>query len=106
MVRIGNGPQINTPLGVATVSYQQINTRTSSGQTQTQYRRYITMNGQTDNGTQITSNYQGATRPTNNTMLGLLMRDGYLPRIGNQLTSDPTNRGYPRPDFFTRVFQS
>src|SRR2546426_2114503 len=106
MVRIGNGTQINTPLGVATVTYQQINTSTSSGQTQTQYRRYITMNGQTDNGTQITSNYQGATIPTSNTMLGLLMRDGYPPTIGNQLTSDPTNRGYTRPNLFTRVFQS
>ena len=106
MVRIGNGTKINTPLGIATVTYQQINTSTSSGQTQTQYIRYITMNSHTDNGTRITSNYQGATIPTSNTMLGLLMRDGYPTGIGNQLTSDPTNLGYTRPYLFTRVFQS
>jgi dolichyl-diphosphooligosaccharide---protein glycosyltransferase len=106
MVRIGNGTQINTPLGPATVSYRQINTSTSNGQTQTDYIRYITMNGATDNGTRITSNYQGATIPTSNTMLGLLMRDGYPTGINNPLTSDPTNRGYTKPAFFSRAFQS
>ena len=106
MVRIGNGTQINTPLGIATVSYQQINTSTSSGQTATNYIRYITLNGQRDNGTRITSNYQGATIPTGNTMLGLLMRDGYPTGIGGQLNMDPNYRGDATPYFFTRVFQS
>ncbi len=64
------------------------------------------MNGQTDNGTRITSNYQGATIPTGNTMLGLLMRDGYPAGIGGQLSSDPNYRGDASPYFFTRVFQS
>jgi len=106
MARIGNGTQINTPLGIATVSYQQINTSTSSGQTATNYIRYITLNGQKDNGTRITSNYQGATIPTGNTMLGILMRDGYPTGIGGQLSSDPNYRGDAKPYFFTRVFQS
>src|SRR5213076_2500452 len=34
MVRIGNGTQINTPLGPATVTYQQKTTTTSNGATQ------------------------------------------------------------------------
>ena len=106
MVRIGNGTQVKTPLGPATVTYQQRNTATSNGQTQTDYIRYITMNGQTDNGTRITSNYQGALIPTSNTMLGLLLRDGYPAGIGNQPSGDSGNRGDPRPFFFTRVFQS
>src|SRR5437899_12685321 len=70
MVRIGNGTDIKTPLGPAKVTYQQRSTTTSNGQTQTDYIRYITMNGQTDNGTRITSNYQGALIPTSNTLLG------------------------------------
>lgn len=106
MVRIGNGTQIKTPLGIATVSYKQINTSTSTGQTTTSYIRYITLNGQTDNGTRITNNYLGTTIPTGNTMLGLLMRDGYPTGINGQLSQDPNYRGDPNPYFFTRVFQS
>jgi hypothetical protein len=115
MVRIGNGTQIETPLGPATVTYQQRNTSTSNGQTQTDYIRYITMNGQKDNGTRITSNYQGAVIPTSNTLLGLLLRDGYPAGInnppslcsGSQATScDTGNRGDVRPYLFTKVFQS
>jgi dolichyl-diphosphooligosaccharide--protein glycosyltransferase len=115
MVRIGNGTQIETPLGPATVTYRQRNTSTSNGQTQTDYIRYITMNGRTDNGTRITSNYQGAVIPTSNTLLGLLLRDGYPAGInnppslcsGSQATScDAGNRGDARPYLFTKVFQS
>jgi len=115
MVRIGNGTQISTPIGAATVTYRQRNTSLSNGQTQTDYIRYITMNGQTDNGTRITSNYQGALIPTSNTLLGLLLRDGYPPGISNppsfcssgQTTScDTGNRGDARPYFFTKVFSS
>ena len=106
MVRIGNGTLIKTPVGPATVTYQQRTTSTPNGQSQTDYIRYITVNGQTDNGTRITSNYQGALIPTSNTMLGLLLRDGYPARIGNQPSSDSGNRGDPRPYFFTNVFQS
>src|SRR5436853_2342053 len=50
MVRIGNGTEINTPIGAATVTYKQRNTSLSNGQTQTDDMRYITVNGQTDNG--------------------------------------------------------
>ena len=115
MVRIGNGTQIKTPLGPATVSYQQRNSPTSNGQSQTDYIRYITLNGQTDNGTRITSNYQGAVIPTSNTLLGLLLRDGYPSGASNSPSSctsgqttncDTGNRGDARPYFFTRVFQS
>jgi len=106
MVRIGNGTQIKTPLGSATVTYQQRSTSTSNGQTQTDYIRYITMNRQTDNGTRITSNYQGALIPTSNTLLGVLLRDGYPAGIGNQPSGDTGNRGDARPYFFTKAFQS
>jgi hypothetical protein len=115
MVRIGNGTQIKTPIGDAIVTYRQRNTSLPNGQTQTDYIRYIAVNGQTDNGTRITSNYQGALVPTSNTLLGLLLRDGYPPGISNppsfcssgQTTScDTGNRGDARPYFFTKVFQS
>ena len=115
MVRIGNGTQIKTSLGPATVTYQQRSTPTSNGQSQTDYIRYITMNGHIDNGTRITSNYQGALIPTSNTLLGVLLRDGYPTGISNppsfcssgQTTScDTGNRGDAKPYFFSKVFQS
>jgi len=106
MVRIGNGTQIKTPLGPATVTYQQRTTSTTNGQTQTDYIRYIKMGVQTDNGTRITSNYQGALIPTSNTLLGVLLRDGYPAGIGNQPSGDAGNRGDARPYFFSKVFQS
>ncbi len=66
------------------------------------------MNGRTDNGTRITSNYQNALIPTSNTMLGLLMRDGYPAGAGiaGQPSGDGGNRGDGRPYFFTKLFQS
>jgi dolichyl-diphosphooligosaccharide---protein glycosyltransferase len=106
MVRIGNGTQINTPLGTATVTYQQTTTTTSSGSTQSDYIRYITMNGQKDNGTRITSNFQNVLWPTSNTLLGLLMRNSYPSGINNPPSQDSGNRGDPTPHFFTRLFES
>ncbi len=106
MVRIGNGTQINTPLGPATVTYRQVTNTLQGGQTQSDYIRYITMNGRTDNGTRITSNYQNALIPTSNTMLGLLMRDGYPAGIAGQPSADVGKRGDDRPYFFTKLFQS
>src|SRR3989475_6535820 len=106
MVRIGNGTQINPPLGPATVSYRQINTATSNGQTQSDYIRYIKLNGHTDNGTRITSNYQNVLWPTSNTMLGLLLRNSYPTGINNPPSQDSGNRGDSTPHFFTRVFES
>ena len=64
------------------------------------------MNGRTDNGTRITSNYQNALIPTSNTMLGLLMRDGYPAGIAGQPSADVGKRGDDRPYFFTKLFQS
>ena len=106
MVRIGNGTEINTPAGTATVTYQQTTTTTSSGASQTDYIRYITMNGQKDNGTRITSNFQNVLWPTSNTLLGLLMRNSYPAGINNQPSQDSGNRGDTTPHFFTRLFAS
>ena len=106
MVRIGNGTQINTPAGTATVTYQQTTTTTPSGSSQTDYIRYITVNGQKDNGTRITSNYQNVLWPTSNTLLGLLMRNSYPAGINNQPSQDSGNRGDTTPHFFTRLFAS
>ena len=106
MVRIGNGTEINTPAGTATVTYQQTTTTTSSGASQTDYIRYITMNGQKDNGTRITSNFQNVLWPTSNTLLGLLIRNSYPAGINNQPSQDSGNRGDTTPHFFTRLFAS
>ena len=106
MARIGNGTQINTPLGPATVTYQQKTTTTSNGATQSDYIRYITLNGQIDNGTRITSNFQNVLWPTSNTLLGLLMRNSYPTSINNPPSQDSGNRGDPTPHFFNRVFES
>jgi asparagine N-glycosylation enzyme membrane subunit Stt3 len=106
MVRIGNGTQIHTPLGLATVTYRQVTSNLQNGRTQSDYIRYITMNSRTDNGTRITSNYQNALVPTSSTMLGLLMRDGYPTGIISQPSADTGNRGDARPYFFTKLFQS
>jgi len=106
MVRIGNGTQINTPLGPATVTYRQVTNTLQGGQTQSDYIRYIKMNDHIDNGTRITSNYQNVLWPTSNTMLGLLMRNSYPTGSNNPPSQDSGNRGDPTPHFFTRVFES
>ena len=109
MVRIGNGTIIKTPLGQATVTYRQVVTNAQSGASV--YYRYITMNGHQDNGTVITDNYppgsaQAAAAPMTNTLLGVLMRDGYPAGISNQFSADTSNRGDSRPYFFSPVFKS
>ncbi|OLB46563.1 hypothetical protein AUI07_04110 [archaeon 13_2_20CM_2_53_6] len=55
MVRIGNGTVINTPLGLATVTYRQVTENAQTGASV--YDRYITIGGKTDNGTVITDNF-------------------------------------------------
>ena len=106
MTRIGNQTVINTPLGPATLSYKQVVRDAQNGVSD--YFRYITINGQTDNGTRITSNYQNVQIPTSNTLLGLLMRDGYPKGISNppDTSHDVGNFGDPQPFFFTKSFQS
>src|SRR5438876_2147884 len=55
MVRIGNGTQISTPIGAATVTYKQRNTSLSNGQTQTEYIRNITGTLSNPSGQPVTS---------------------------------------------------
>ena len=112
MVRIGNGTVINTPLGLATVTYRQVTENAQTGASV--YDRYITIGGKTDNGTVITDNFppgssQAAAIPLSNTLLGLLLRDSYPTGINNQLkgaNGDPSDRGDSSPYFFSRVFAS
>ena len=112
MVRIGNGTIINTPLGLANVTYRQVTQSASTGASV--YYRYITLNGHTDNGTQITDNYptsaQAAAIPESNTLLGLLLRTSYPSGIPNPLTNasggDTADKGDSQPFFFTKVYES
>jgi len=112
MVRIGNGTVINTPLGLATVTYRQVTENAQTGASV--YDRYITIGGKTDNGTVITDNFppsssQAAAIPLSNTLLGLLLRDSYPTGINPQLkgaNGDPSDRGDSSPYFFSKVFAS
>jgi dolichyl-diphosphooligosaccharide---protein glycosyltransferase len=112
MVRIGNGTIINTPLGLANVTYREVTQNASTGASV--YYRYITIDGHTDNGTQITDNYPNSTQaaaiPESNTLLGLLMRTSYPSGIANPLTNTPggdaSDNGDPQPYFFTQVYES
>ncbi|HEX4921137.1 MAG TPA: hypothetical protein VFV92_10395, partial [Candidatus Bathyarchaeia archaeon] len=108
MTRIGNGTVINTPMGLANVTYHQVITNAQNGASD--YYRYIRINGKTDNGTRITSNFQNVQIPTSNTLLGLLMRDSYPTSIASQyqVSQDTTNIAGldTKPWLFTRVFQS
>src|SRR5207247_9115896 len=56
MVRIGNGTVINTPLGLATVTYRQVTENAQTGASV--YDRYITIGGKTDTGPVITGNFR------------------------------------------------
>jgi len=98
MVRIGNNTQINTPMGVATVSYRQIITNPSTGASD--YHRIVTIGNKTSNE-RITSNYQNVQIPTSNTVLGLLMRNSYP---GGRL-NDPNDTAVS-PHFFVQDFAS
>src|SRR3989442_256577 len=99
MVRIGNGTKINTPLGVATVSYRQVVTNPSNGASE--YHRLVTIANKTSDE-RITSNYQNVQIPTSNTVLGLLMRSSYP---GGR-PSDANDTGPAAPSYFVQDFAS
>ncbi len=98
MVRIANDTKFATPMGEGTINFREITG--ANGQT-TQYRRAITIGGNT-NDTAITSSVGQIQLPASNTVLGLLMRNGYpggLP-AGTPDIGDSTSH------FFTKVFSS
>src|SRR5438874_110357 len=101
MVRIGNNTSINTPMGVASVSFRQIITDPSTGASE--HHRIVTIDNKTTDE-RITS--QVGTRPnvvqipTSNTVLGLLMRNGYP---GGKPT-DQNDTGPASPNFFVQSF--
>ncbi len=99
MVRIGNGTVIQTPAGLATVGFTQV-TDSSGAST---YHRTITINKQTTDDV-ITTSVGGSPLPASNTLLGLLMRDGYPGGIPGGTADIPP--GPPTPHFFTRTFSS
>lgn len=99
MVRIGNGTSINTPAGVAKVTYRQIVTNPSTGASD--YFRMVTIGNKTTTE-RITSNYQNVQVPTSNTVLGLLMRSSYPGGPPN----DRNDTGPAAPHYFHQVFAS
>jgi dolichyl-diphosphooligosaccharide---protein glycosyltransferase len=104
MVRIGNNTQINTPMGVATVSYRQIVTNPSTGASE--YHRIVTIGNKTSNE-RITSNYQNVQIPTSNTVLGLLMRNSYPGGRPSDPNDTKTNDNNPiTPHYFVEDFHS
>jgi dolichyl-diphosphooligosaccharide--protein glycosyltransferase len=103
MVRIGNNTQINTPMGVATVSFRQIITNPSTGASE--YHRFVKIDNKTTDE-KITSNVGTAPNtvqiPTSNTVLGLLMRSSYPGgRPANENDTGPVS-----PHFFVQSFAS
>ncbi len=103
MVRIGNKTSINTPMGVASVSFRQIITNPSTGASQ--YHRIVTIDNKTTDE-RITSNVGTAPNtvqiPTSNTVLGLLMRNSYPGGRPN----DGNDTGPVTPHFFVQSFAS
>jgi len=103
MVRIGNNTSINTPMGVAKVSYRQVITSASTGTSE--YHRIVTIGNQTTDE-RITSNIGTSPNfvqiPTSNTVLGLLMRSSYP----GGLPTDRNDTGPPTPHFFVQDFAS
>ncbi len=99
MVRIGNNTSINTPMGVARVSYRQIVTNPSTGASE--YHRLVTIANKTSDE-RITSNYQNVQIPTSNTVLGLLMRSSYPGGRPN----DANDTGPAAPHYFVQDFAS
>src|SRR3989449_197039 len=99
MVRIGNNTKINTPMGVATISYRQTITNPSTGASE--YHRIVTV-GNTTSNERITSNYQNVQIPTSNTVLGLLMRSSYP----GGPPKDRNDTGNATPHFFVQDFAS
>jgi dolichyl-diphosphooligosaccharide--protein glycosyltransferase len=98
MVRIGNGTVIQTPAGQATVTFKQVVDPTSGAST---YHRRITINQQTTDEI-ITTSVGGSALPASNTLLGMLMREGYP----GGLPAGTADMGSATPHLFTRVFTS
>src|SRR2546427_1256969 len=103
MVRIGNNTSINTPMGVATVSFRQIITNPSTGASE--YHRIVTIDNKTTDE-RITSNVGTSPStvqiPTSNTVLGLLMRSSYPGGRPNGWN----DTGPATPNYFVQVFPS
>jgi len=99
MVRIGNNTKINTPLGVATVSYRQVVTNPSNGASD--YHRIVSIGNKTTDE-RITSNFQNVQIPTSNTVLGLLMRSSYPGGRPNDANDTSTTA----PHYFVQDFAS
>jgi hypothetical protein len=103
MVRIGNNTKINTPMGVATVSFRQTITNPSTGASE--YHRIVTIDNKTTDE-RITSNVGTAPStvqiPTSNTVLGLLMRSSYPGGRPNGWN----DTGPGTPNFFVQDFAS
>jgi hypothetical protein len=103
MVRIGNNTSINTPMGVATVSFKQVITNPSTGASE--YHRIVAIDNKTTNE-RITSQVGTAPNtvqiPTSNTVLGLLMRNSYPGGRPN----DGNDTGPVTPHFFVQSFAS
>src|SRR5881296_1207144 len=103
MVRIGNNTSINTPMGVASVSFRQIITNPSTGASE--YHRIVTIDNKTTDEritSQVGTSPNVVQIPTSNTVLGLLMRNGYP---GGKPT-DANDTGPASPNFFVQDFAS
>ena len=103
MVRIGNNTSINTPMGVASVSFRQIITNPSTGASE--YHRIVTIDNKTTDEritSQVGTSPNVVQIPTSNTVLGLLMRNGYP---GGKPT-DANDMGPASPNFFVQDFAS
>src|SRR2546426_580139 len=103
MVRIGNNTSINTPMGVANVSFRQIITNPSTGASE--YHRIVTIDNKTTDE-RITSNVGTSPStvqiPTSNTVLGLLMRSSYPGGRPNGWN----DTGPATPSYFVQDFAS
>ena len=100
MARIGNGTKIDTPLGLATINFKEI--KDSNGRT-TQYNRTITIGDKAAaDPNPITTNVGGTLLPASNTVLGLLMRNGFP----GGLPADSADTESHTPSFFTKAFSS
>ena len=103
MVRIGNNTLINTPMGVANVTFRQIITNPSTGASE--YHRIVKI-GSKSTDERITSNVGTSPNvvqlPTSNTVLGMLMRSSYPQGRPN----DNNDTGTPTPHYFVQDFAS
>jgi len=104
MVRIGNGTLIQTPQGIATVTFKAGPLDTNGNPTE--YDRIITINGHSSKPEKVSDNYQGNfPLPTSNTVLGHLMRADSPAAISD--TNDvPTNGYTAASSLFTKSFSS